>query len=195
MRRQTNNTTTIHNYNKFLLTLDKKSVDISNNIINPNKQSEKDMKMLIDRIITNLNSDFSNKDLISSNFTGQTVNDYKLFNMRSENPNEYKESKENNEYNEYKENSCLKKNEKIIYKDAKIHISNTEPTVEIKENIHIETEINSISDILKLIETYKADPSIQYNINMKALHNIKKPLQELDNMIGIKELKNNIINN
>jgi len=202
MRRQTNNTTNIHNYNKFLLTLDKKSVDISNNVINTNKQlqnqSEKDMKMLIDRTIKNLNNDFSNKNYISTNFTGQSINDYKLFNMRSENPNDYKELKENKDYKEKKEyksynSCCLNVNEKIIHKEAKIYMTNTETNIEIKETINIQTEINSISDILKLIETYKADHSIQYNINMKALHNIKKPLQELDNMIGIKELKNNII--
>jgi SpoVK/Ycf46/Vps4 family AAA+-type ATPase len=37
------------------------------------------------------------------------------------------------------------------------------------------------------------DPSIKYNINMTILHNIKEPLEELNNMIGMKELKNNIV--
>jgi hypothetical protein len=53
-------------------------------------------------------------------------------------------------------------------------------------------EINNIGDILKVIDTYKIDPSIKYNINMKALHDIKEPLIELNNMIGMKTLKNNI---
>ena len=59
--------------------------------------------------------------------------------------------------------------------------------------INIEVEINNISDILKLINTYKLEPNIKYNINMKALHDIKEPLEELNNMIGMKDLKNNIV--
>jgi SpoVK/Ycf46/Vps4 family AAA+-type ATPase len=64
---------------------------------------------------------------------------------------------------------------------------------EIKETIYIETEINNIQDILELTEKYKLDPTIQYNINMKVLHAIKEPLIELNNMIGMKSLKHNIV--
>ena len=66
-------------------------------------------------------------------------------------------------------------------------------SVEITQTIDIDVEINNIGDILKVIETYKIDPSIKYNINMKALHDIKDPLIELNNMIGMKTLKNNIV--
>jgi SpoVK/Ycf46/Vps4 family AAA+-type ATPase len=68
-----------------------------------------------------------------------------------------------------------------------------EKKVEIKETITIEEEINNISDLLRIIDTYKYDPSIKYNINMKALHNIKEPLIELNNMIGLQNLKTNIV--
>ena len=64
---------------------------------------------------------------------------------------------------------------------------------EIKKKVNIEQEVNSIDDLLSLIKTYKLDPSIEYNINMKALHNIKEPLEDLNNMIGMKQLKNNIV--
>lgn len=60
-------------------------------------------------------------------------------------------------------------------------------------NIDIDVEINCISDLLKLTETYKLDKNIHYNIDMKKLHNIKEPLTELNNMIGMKELKKNIV--
>jgi SpoVK/Ycf46/Vps4 family AAA+-type ATPase len=46
---------------------------------------------------------------------------------------------------------------------------------------------------LNLIETYPDDKETEYNINMNALHKIKKPLTELNNMIGMKDLKENII--
>jgi DNA polymerase III delta prime subunit len=50
-----------------------------------------------------------------------------------------------------------------------------------------------VVDILKLINTYKNDPAIKYNINIKSLHDIKEPLEELNNMIVMNELKNNIV--
>ena len=62
-----------------------------------------------------------------------------------------------------------------------------------KEEVVIDTEINSIGDLLKLIETYPLDENVHYNIDMKALHQIQQPLTELNNMIGIKDLKNNIV--
>jgi len=60
-------------------------------------------------------------------------------------------------------------------------------------NITIDVKINSITDLLNLIETYKIEPHLQYNINMEALHKIKHPLIELNNMVGMKELKTNIV--
>jgi len=36
-------------------------------------------------------------------------------------------------------------------------------------------------------------PYIEYNINMKSIHNIKKPLGELNNMIGMNGLKDSIV--
>jgi SpoVK/Ycf46/Vps4 family AAA+-type ATPase len=70
-----------------------------------------------------------------------------------------------------------------------------EPKIESKiiTEIHINVEINEISDLLHLISTYKIDENVTYNINMKILHDIKEPLNELNNMIGMKELKKNIL--
>jgi len=60
-------------------------------------------------------------------------------------------------------------------------------------NIDIDVEINCISDLLKLTETYKLDKNIHYNVDMVKLHNIKEQLTELNNMIGMKELKKNVV--
>ena len=62
-----------------------------------------------------------------------------------------------------------------------------------KNNVHISIEINNINDLLLLIEKYPLDKHIEYNINMVALHKIKEPLTELNNMIGMKNLKENIV--
>ena len=86
----------------------------------------------------------------------------------------------------------------------KLHNSSEEPISEFlnsqklpkKEeiiHINIDVEINTISDLLELIEKYKIDPKFHYNINMESLHKIKSPLSELNSMIGMKELKSNIV--
>ena len=62
-----------------------------------------------------------------------------------------------------------------------------------KKKVNISIEINHINDLLLLIEKYPLDKHIEYNINMNALHKIKQPLNELNNMIGMKNLKENIV--
>ena len=62
-----------------------------------------------------------------------------------------------------------------------------------KEKIIINIEINNINDLLSLIEKYPLDDKIDYNINMISLHKIKEPLIELNNMIGMKNIKENIL--
>jgi replication-associated recombination protein RarA len=61
----------------------------------------------------------------------------------------------------------------------------------IKVNINV--QINNISDILQIINDYPLDPNIEYNINLKMLHNIKEPLINLDSMIGLNHIKENIV--
>ena len=207
----------VSEYNKFLATLDQTNktttenhVENENNISNipiiTKINSEEEMKRLIDKIIDNLDIDFSNNNCGTTNFTGQTENDVNASNEPVEDPNYYKETQDYNQkmkkflkkLNNHSQSSgdCCAKIHPTINENVRKEYEKyqaKEPLVEIKETIHIQTEINDISDILKLIDTYKSDPSIKYNINMKALHNIKEPLTELNNMIGMKDLKNNIV--
>ena len=68
------------------------------------------------------------------------------------------------------------------------------PTIQIKkEKVTIEREINGLNDILKLIKDYPIKVDVEYNINMQAMHNIKEPLNELNNMIGMNKLKDSIV--
>jgi SpoVK/Ycf46/Vps4 family AAA+-type ATPase len=62
-----------------------------------------------------------------------------------------------------------------------------------KKKVDIKVVIKDISDLLKLIEDYPIKPDVEYNINMSAIHNIKEPLNELNNMIGMNALKNSIV--
>ena len=61
------------------------------------------------------------------------------------------------------------------------------------KKIIINKEINSLGDLIQLITDYPLKEEIEYNINMKLIHQISEPLQELNKMIGMKELKNNIV--
>jgi len=70
--------------------------------------------------------------------------------------------------------------------------ANKEP-IKSPKKVIINAYIESIDDLLKIIKDNPLDRMIEYNINMKALHNIKKPLIDLNNMIGIKELKVSIV--
>ena len=61
------------------------------------------------------------------------------------------------------------------------------------EKVNINASIENINDILDLIKKYPLKLDVEYNINMESLHNIKAPLIRLDNMIGMKKLKTNIV--
>jgi len=195
----------INNYNKFISTLDNSNTNNNSNTnININsilkKESkldeikrtlatEESIKNEIDKIIENINKNFTLNNISSSNFTGQTQHDFQFSDIETNDPNKYID--------------FLNKGLNIkIYKFIPNPSSIQNPTplpkkeeiiVPIRETIDINVEINNISDILKLIDTYKNDPAIKYNIDINALHNIKEPLEELNDMIGMKNLKNNIV--
>lgn len=63
-----------------------------------------------------------------------------------------------------------------------------------KKAIEIKIEINNLNDLLELCEKYPLSSEVEYNINMKAIHNIKTPVTKLNDMIGMKKLKENVIN-
>ena len=62
-----------------------------------------------------------------------------------------------------------------------------------KRSIKISVEINNIKDLLELCEKYPLKDDIEYNIDMKTIHKIQKPLAELDNMIGMTKLKESVV--
>ena len=62
-----------------------------------------------------------------------------------------------------------------------------------KVTIVLDFEINNISDLLKLIDLYPDEKDIEYNIDIHCLHKIKKPLIQLNSMIGLKQIKENVV--
>ena len=62
-----------------------------------------------------------------------------------------------------------------------------------KYKANIETKVESINDLLKIIDENEYNDETEYNIDLKTLHNIKKELMEMNNMIGMDNMKKSII--
>ena len=103
----------------------------------------------------------------------------------------------NQSVNPFKPRLILRPKKRYRYKDLqniynKRRIPPPMPPIK-KEKIMIEREINNIDELLTLIQDYPIKPTVEYNINMNAIHNIKTPLTELNSMIGMHKLKQNIV--
>jgi ATP-dependent 26S proteasome regulatory subunit len=168
--------TDINNYNKFLIELDKNN---TNKIENETKQTSNSCstKNDIKNYLKHVNNDLFKIEYTNPNFTGMTYWDSLLAAVEKQiDPNLY-----NND--NHKDTDT-----KHFFKENKTDLPFT-----YKHKVNIVAEINNIGDLLTLIETYPYDRETEYNINMSALHKIKKPLIELNEMIGMKELKESII--
>jgi SpoVK/Ycf46/Vps4 family AAA+-type ATPase len=62
-----------------------------------------------------------------------------------------------------------------------------------KEYFNIDASLTTLKDIIKIIEENEYKQHIEYNIDLKSLHNIKSELLQLDNMIGMDSMKQSIL--
>ena len=162
--------TEINNYNNFLLELDKKQQNIKSISVTDNNSETS--KNSIDKTIKTIKSNFNRNNLTNQHFTGLSPWEILLEDIeKQKDPNVYE--------HETFINNLLPKN--------------TINTNIVKEKVIINAQINNIGDLLSLIEKYPIEQNIEYNINMDALHKIKCPLMELNSMIGMKQLKENIV--
>jgi SpoVK/Ycf46/Vps4 family AAA+-type ATPase len=79
----------------------------------------------------------------------------------------------------------------IINSDPDLY--NFNPNNYIIEHKIIDVEINSLNDLINMINDNPICSNISYNINMQAISNIKGHLIELNNMIGMTSLKNHLL--
>ena len=98
----------------------------------------------------------------------------------------HQEERNKKERNQEERNKEIKESKELKEKE---NITNDKN----KEKVNINIEINNINDLLSLIEKYPLNDKIEYNINMNSLHKIKEPLIELNNMVGMKNIKENIL--
>lgn len=175
--------TEINNYNNFLKDLD----SINKNKIKQNSndtnietfdQNENTNSIQIKDALKTYNNNYYDKEYSSSNFNGVNHFEGLLHRLnRINDPNMYQTSNINKS--------------SINNEDNKKGVNLTNNV--IRNKIIINVTINSINDLLDLIEKYPDCPENDYNINMKTLHKIKEPLIQLNNMIGMKTLKENIV--
>lgn len=178
--------TQINEYNQFLVNMDKNfnpKCDEKNSIIVSQEKALNDYIQFI-------NKKYYNNNLNSSTYNGITHHDIVISNIEVNDVNNYLDTT-------IKLLTPKKTKKKHISIHSKKNITPPSPpppsTNIIKKKVEIHTELNTIQDILTLIGENPLDDSIEYNIDMKSLHNIKIPLQDLNNMIGMTELKQNVV--
>jgi len=160
-------------WDSFLNNIDKKNIkNIKNNDIISNTNPNNDIISNIKEINYVYTSKYKNSD-----FTGINRNDLLITEInRTRDPNLFNPNNSNS-------NSNSKKNEKNK-NDKKEFV-----TIEINE------EIKTIEDLINLINKYPdLNKDVEYSINLHILNKIKTPLINLNNMIGMKSLKNSILN-
>jgi SpoVK/Ycf46/Vps4 family AAA+-type ATPase len=69
----------------------------------------------------------------------------------------------------------------------------SEPIIE-KKHVVVDASVNSLTDVLSMLEKYKCEPNVEYNIDIKGLHNIKDELLKLNEMVGMESMKQSILN-
>lgn len=156
---------------------------------------------------TNCNSNNNNKTTTTDNSNNTTYDtNNSLFSTNTNFPslsfgisskcnNDLNWSMWNNElsnttYNKYSLNSFDPPQNKTSNPNSSTNANQTPIT---KKKVTINREINGLQDLLKLIEDCPIKHDIEYNINMHSIHSIKRPLQDLNNMIGMQKLKDSVI--
>lgn len=102
------------------------------------------------------------------------------------------QQKEEGYYNLFSDSKWNEQNNYDLWKqNHEICLNPVEP---IKEKIIIDASINTLDDILNIIKTNVYDDKCEYNIDLKSLTQIQPELEKLNKMIGMKDLKNSILN-
>ena len=182
--------TDVNNYNNFLLSLDKNKSNTNTNT--QNNINGKDTNIILANYLEKLKNSYNNANgfnIVSNSINLDEIDDpnkyNESYNISSLSNEEKKICNILNSFKNIKSKTTLNQSDTIVEKQS--------PEPIFKQNVTITTEINNISDLLKLIDTYPDDKETKYNINMKILHKIKEPLTDLNNMIGMKNLKDNIV--
>jgi SpoVK/Ycf46/Vps4 family AAA+-type ATPase len=209
MGRKFKSFTDINNYNNFLLDLDKKQSINNDNDDNDNNNNNNS----IPEVLKNIDKTYHSFEYNNNNFTGANNWERIIAKLRNLDPNLFEDLNAKCPDTKCVDTKCVDTKcadtkcadtkcdikRKFVNANAnakekekeKSSVKEIEPI--IKHHVSINVEINNIGDLLELINQHPDVKETKYNINMKALHKIKEPLTELNNMIGMKSLKENIV--
>ena len=109
-------------------------------------------------------------------------------NMKTEN------TEKNGFYNLFSHSKWNEKNNYDIWKQKHEISINTGIEDIPKQKITIDASINTLDDLLSIIKNNVYDEKNEYNIDLKSLTKIQPELEKLNKMIGMKELKNSMLN-
>ena len=187
--RKTNKTTfrsstDVNNYNKFLLDLDQRQTNESKEANNINIIYNKNIPNDSTKIINYLKYIEKEYEKYKS-----PINQPNTFNDMEVDPNRLAficDKKKKMEEREEQRKRDLEREEQ-----RKLDLEKDEKRE--KRKVNIQFEINNVADLLKMIEAYPDDKDVEYNIDMSALHKIKEPLIDLNSMIGMQNVKENIV--
>jgi chromosomal replication initiation ATPase DnaA len=141
--------------------------------------------------LDNNNNKKNNTNILKKKYT---KNDFLLFKDTCENDLKYLCYKKNNSYlNTFQDPNI--DYERNVIRPHSIGIPFIVDTIfqnKIEEK-NIDVDIQNLSDLIKMIDDNPLSDNVKYNINMEPLHTIKPHLIELNNMIGMHNLKNSIL--
>ena len=192
INKKTNNpafrsSTDINNYNKFLLDLDQKQIKETKETNNVNITYAKNVTNDYTKIIDYLKYIEKEYDTYKS-----PINQPIAFNEMGIDPNKLAficDKKKRMDLEKEKQMKLdLEKEEQL-----KLDLEKEKENLREKRKVNIQFEINNITDLLKMIEEYPDDKDVEYNIDMRSLHKIKEPLIDLNSMIGMQNVKENIV--
>ena len=201
----------VNSYNSFLESMDKKQREQNERVdeIWPRNQpldsvttttgltDGTESKTHIDIILKKILENYTNLGYENEFFNGINKEDSIISKLETNNPNLY-ENNPNTTHtrilNDDKEFAKILLNlRESSPKSFPSVVERTEtPPIE-KEKVDIDVEINGLDDLLQLINDYPDDVTKEYNINIAALHKIKTPLNDLNNMVGMKKLKESVV--
>jgi SpoVK/Ycf46/Vps4 family AAA+-type ATPase len=139
-------------------------------------------KEQIDELINSIDNNSTNKSYFSPQFAGWDDNE--ILNSKNDkyNPDLF--------YINKSTNPLTKRGVNVRVEDTKF--KKGEKNIK-KKKVEINIEIENLDDLIKLINDFPEDETIEYNIDMTSLYKIKTPLIELNNMVGMKQMKENIV--
>jgi len=120
-------------------------------------------------LLNTINYDYIDNNFADTNFTG--TNYYSIYSQSTWNTK--------NSYDIWKKKYEIDISINVIVKE--------------KEKKNIDVEVKTIADLLKIINENEYSDDIEYNIDLKSLHNVKNELIKLNNMIGMNSMKKSIL--